>query len=65
MIDKVHKGDIANVELEVTPEMLAAGEDVILCEVGGAELGGYFSARDLAIRVYRAMGSVREKRGQS
>lgn len=45
-------------EIEVTPEMIEAGEDVILCAVGGAELGGHFSASDLAEEVYRAMHSV-------
>jgi len=59
--------DIANVaeETEITPEMIDDGEDVILCEVGGADLGGYFSARDLAERVYRAMDSARQKRERS
>ena len=59
--------DIANVadtekpevEIEITPEMIEAGEDVILCEVGGANLGGLFSAPELAARVFRAMDSVR------
>ena len=40
---------------EITAEMITAGEEVILGEVGGADLGGYFSARDLARRVYLAM----------
>jgi hypothetical protein len=44
-----------NGEIEITEEMIEAGEHVILCEVGGAELGGYFSAGDLAKRVYLAM----------
>lgn len=43
----------------ITPAMIDAGEDAILCEVGGADLGGYFSARELACRVYRAMDSLR------
>jgi basic membrane lipoprotein Med (substrate-binding protein (PBP1-ABC) superfamily) len=42
-------------EATITPEMLEAGADAILCEVGGADLGGFFSAYDLAERVYRAM----------
>ena len=47
--------DIANVDVEITPEMIEAGEHVILGEVGGADLGGYFSARDLAVEVFLAM----------
>lgn len=43
----------------VTPEMLAAGEEAVNCEVGGADLGGYFSASDLALRVYQAMVQAR------
>lgn len=42
-------------EIEITPAMIDAGEDAILSEVGGADLGGYFSARELACQVYRAM----------
>lgn len=52
-------GDIANAtadaELGITNEMIDAGADVILGEVGGADLGGLFSARELAKRVYLAM----------
>jgi hypothetical protein len=43
---------------EITPEMIAAGEKAILETVGGADLGGYFSAPDLAIEVYKAMRSA-------
>jgi basic membrane lipoprotein Med (substrate-binding protein (PBP1-ABC) superfamily) len=46
-------------EIEITSEMIEAGADVILCEVGGADLGGLFSADDLATRVYRAMDNLR------
>lgn len=42
----------------VTPAMLAAGEAVILGELGGADLGGLFSAHDLAAMVYLAMAAV-------
>jgi hypothetical protein len=43
-------------DIEITATMVAAGEDVILCEVGGAaDLGGAFSAADLARKVYLAM----------
>jgi hypothetical protein len=50
---------------EITIEMICAGEDVILCEVGGAELGGLFSAADLAERVYRAMCACEGRRERS
>ena len=49
----------ATKKIEITPEMLDAGEHAILCEVGGADLGGLFSAHELARRVYLAMFSLR------
>lgn len=42
-------------EIEITPEMIEAGSKAILEEIGGADLGGFFSAPDLAVEVYRAM----------
>lgn len=44
-------------EITVTPEMIEAGEEVILSETGGAGaiLSGHFCASALAERVYRAM----------
>ena len=51
--------DAKHLEAEITPAMIDAGEEVILCETGGADLGGLFSASDLAVRVYRAMNSAR------
>jgi hypothetical protein len=48
-------------EIGVTPEMIEAEEDVTLSEIGGADLGGLFSASDLASRVYRAMDNCRKK----
>ena len=42
-------------EIDVTEAMIEAGTEVILTDLGGAELGGLFSASDLASRVYRAM----------
>jgi hypothetical protein len=42
-------------EVEITPDMVSAGEDAILGVVGGADLGGSFSAPDLAAKVYEAM----------
>jgi hypothetical protein len=47
-------------EIKITPEMIESGANVIICEVGGADLGGFFSARDLAERVFRAMKSVQD-----
>ena len=50
-------------EIEVTPEMIDAGEHAISCEVGGAEgLGPGFSASELASEVYRAMERARRSR---
>ena len=46
-------------EIEVTPEMIEAGEYAILSEIGGVQIGGLFSARDLAASVYRAMELTR------
>ncbi len=42
-------------EIKITPEMIEAGTYEIECATGGADLGGYFSAREWAERVYRAM----------
>jgi hypothetical protein len=50
----------------LTPQMVEAGEEVILEEVGGADLGGLFSAAGLAVKVYLAMCALDlPKRGQS
>jgi hypothetical protein len=46
-------------EIEITPEMVEAGESVILGVVGGADLGGFFSAADLAREVFEAMWDLR------
>jgi hypothetical protein len=46
-------------EIEITPEMIEAGEDVILGVVGQADLGALFSASDLALRVFLAMADCR------
>jgi len=52
-------------EIVVTPEMIEAGEDTILGVVGGADLGGFFSAPDLAKKVYEAMEHLRRsERGE-
>ena len=41
--------------IEITPEMIEAAVEIIWGELGGAELGGLFSASDLASSVYLAM----------
>jgi hypothetical protein len=51
----------ASDEIEVTEEMIEAGVDVIMCEVGGADLGGLFDASALASRVFLAMYGHRTK----
>jgi hypothetical protein len=43
-------------EIEITPEMIAAGADVLLGEFGGAVTSHWFPD-DLAKQVYRAMAS--------
>jgi hypothetical protein len=43
----------------VTPRMAEAGADVILGEKGVADFGVFFSAPDLAAKVYRAMDTLR------
>ena len=43
----------------VTPEMVEAGEYVILGWIGGAELGALFSASQLATEVFSAMENAR------
>jgi hypothetical protein len=53
------KHDNSTDEIEITPPMIEVGEDVILGVVGGADLGGLFSASDLARRVFEAMERCR------
>lgn len=48
-------------KIEVSGEMLDAGEDAVLGEVGGADLGGHFDPREFAATVYRAMERVHRK----
>ena len=52
-------------EIEVTPEMIEAGEQAIWEELQVPDLGPNFSARDLAIVVWRAMDQCRKSRGIS
>jgi hypothetical protein len=49
-------------EIELTPEMIEAGEDAIWGELRVPELGPDFSARDLAIAVWLAMDQRRKSR---
>jgi hypothetical protein len=46
-------------EVEITSAMIEAGVVEIWAELGGADLGGHFSAPDLASRIYRAMNAAR------
>jgi hypothetical protein len=48
-------------ESEITEEMIEAGEDALLRRLGGADLGGFFSAAELACEVYRAMTSAHHR----
>jgi hypothetical protein len=48
-------------EIEVTPEMIEAGEEIILIELGGELPHSYSSARELAEAVYRAMALAGSK----
>jgi hypothetical protein len=48
-------------EIEITPEMIEAGEDIILVELGGDLPHSYPSARALAEAVYRAMALADSK----
>lgn len=50
-------------DIEVTPEMIEAGADAILSRVGGADLGAFFSAEDLAVEVYLAMDGQHRQTG--
>jgi hypothetical protein len=52
-------------EIEITPEMIEAGEEAIWEELQVPDLGPDFSARDLAIAVWRAMDQRRKSRGIS
>ena len=44
-------------EIHISPAMLEAGTAEVLGSVGGADLGGHFSAEELASNVYRVMAS--------
>jgi hypothetical protein len=46
-------------EVEVTPEMADLGGRIILAEPGVADYGVFFSAPDLAAKVYEAMQRLR------
>lgn len=46
-------------EIEVTAEMIEAGEEAILSHPGVCDGIGYFSVRELAMKVFLAMNSRR------
>lgn len=50
--------DLRPAAITVTPAMIEAGEDVMLCHVGDADLGRFFCAADLALLVFEAMKRV-------
>lgn len=62
-LDKAAPEGAGAPEVEITDDMIEAGASEILGEVGGADLGGCFSARDLASRVYREMAKARQVTG--
>lgn len=43
--------------IKITPQMIEAGEAMILSELGGT-VTSFFSAPDLAVLVYRAMARL-------
>jgi hypothetical protein len=47
-------------DVVVTEKMLEAGEDVVLCVLGGVDLPSSFCARELADRVERAMADAHQ-----
>ena len=55
MNEKDTRIESAAPEIGITPEMIEAGEEVILESVGGYDLGGLFSAAFLAKKVFLAM----------
>ena len=42
-------------EIEITPEMIEAGQDAVWSTPGAMEAAGLFSSEDLVCRVYSAM----------
>jgi hypothetical protein len=54
-LDSVEAGAPA-AEIENTPEMIEAGEEIILCDV--LEIGGLFEPAELAKKVYLAMSGL-------
>ena len=53
-MDKGQAGESADDDIEITPEMIEAGERVLTTTIGSEEWF-YSSAPDLAVEVYRAM----------
>jgi hypothetical protein len=56
--DRICTEDGGAPEIEITQEMIDAGEDVLLGELGGA-VSSHWSAPDLAKQVFSAMASCR------
>ena len=50
-----HVGRQAGAEIQITEAMVEAGVEVLLCEFGGSAVNHFWSAPDLAKRVYSAM----------
>jgi len=46
--------DQEDCDIEITEEMIRVGEDLLIEAIGGVDLGAFFSAADLAERVFRA-----------
>jgi hypothetical protein len=62
-VDSIGAGAPEN-EIEITPEMIEAGEYILLANLGGA-VSSHWDPYELAILVYRAMDSVNPlKRGR-
>ena len=59
MCDEEYK-DEEKAEMEITPEMLEAGIDVIWLELTGADLPSRFCAYRLAKMVFQAMAAAAE-----
>lgn len=53
-------GEAGAPEVEITPEMIDAGEEALLKTLGGA-VSVFYDPRDLAIEVYQAMRCQGEK----
>src|SRR5262249_49387993 len=57
-VEKKERNLMTSSDFEITPQMIEAGAEAILSQIGGADLGGFFSAPELAVLVYQAMSRV-------